>query len=82
VHSAAELGGVDVIAFAEQIPGRRIEGKGLDDLRGSPLAARVCTHVEMHHSASVMGEDQKDEQDLETDGWDSEKKSMETKSLT
>jgi hypothetical protein len=29
-----------------------------------------------------MGEDQKDEQDLETDGWDSEKKSMETKSLT
>ena len=26
----------------------------------------------MHHSAPVMGEDQKDEQDLETDGRDSE----------
>jgi len=72
VHSAAERGGVDVIAVAEQVPGRRVEGEGLDDLLGSPLAAGVCGHVEMHHSASVMGEDQKDEQDLETDGRDSE----------
>jgi len=36
------------------------------------LDVGVCGHVEMHHSASVMGEDQKDEQDLETDGRDSE----------
>ena len=72
VHSVAELGGVDVIAVAEQVPRRRVEGEGLHDLLGSPLAAGVCGHVEMHHSASVMGEDQKDEQDLETDGRDSE----------
>ena len=71
-YAVAKLGAVDIIAVTQQVPRSCVEREGLYDLLRSPLAGEICGHVEMHHSASVMGEDQKDEQHLEPDGRDSE----------
>ncbi len=71
-HSVAELSAVDVIAVAEQVPRSCVEREGLHDLLGSPLAGGIRGHVEVQNPASMMGEDQEDEQHLEADGGDSE----------
>ena len=70
VHSGPEWSAVCAIAVAEEVEGSCVEREGLHDLLGSPLAGGIRGYVEVQNLASMMGEDQEDEQDPETDGGD------------
>ena len=61
------------ITVPEQVPGRGLPGKGLDELLGRPLGGRVFGHVEMDHFSSPVGQDDQDEEHLEADRGDGEK---------
>jgi len=72
VHSGPEPPAVYAIAVAEQVAGGCVEREGLHDLPGSPLAGGIRGHVKVQNLASMMGEDQEDEQHLEANGRGSE----------
>src|SRR2546427_5192792 len=47
----------DAVAIADEKPGGRVVGEGLDNLLRRPSRGRGVGHVEMYDSAAVMEED-------------------------
>src|SRR5207245_4523458 len=52
-----KLSAEDAVAIADEKPGRRVVGEGLDNLLRRPSRGRGIGHVEMYDSAAVMEED-------------------------
>ncbi len=62
----------DGIAVAQQVARQLVEGKGLSQLLPRPLRGRVRGHVAVQNAPSVMGQNQKHIENLETYGRHSE----------
>jgi hypothetical protein len=45
------------IAVPEEIPGRRVPGKGLDQLLRRPLRGRMVGHIEVHNPTPMVRQD-------------------------
>jgi len=57
LHPLSKLSAEDAGAIADEKPGRRVVGEGLDNLLRRPSRGRGVGHVEMYDSAAVMEED-------------------------
>src|SRR3989442_3206298 len=57
LHPLSKLSAEDAVAIADEKPGRRVVGEGLDKLLRRPSRGRGVGHVEMYDSAAVMEED-------------------------
>jgi hypothetical protein len=56
------------IAIAQQVARQLVEGKGLPQLLSGPLRGRMRGHIEVNNATTVMSQNQKHVQDLETEG--------------
>jgi len=63
-HPAPEVGSVDGVAIAQELPRRHVPREGLDKLPGRPFRGRVLGDVAVQQAPSVVGEDDEDEEDL------------------
>jgi hypothetical protein len=59
IHSCPEIMAVDPIAIPYQIVRRGIVRKWLHDLLCRPCSGRVFRNIEMQHTSTVMGKDDK-----------------------
>src|SRR3989454_6654288 len=57
LHPLSKLSAEDAVAIADEKPGRRVVGEGLDNLLRRPSRGRGVGHVEMYDSAAVMEKD-------------------------
>jgi hypothetical protein len=71
-HLFSEVRAEDGIAVAQQVARQLVEGKGLSQLLPRPLRGRVRGHVAVQNAPSVMGQNQKHIENLETYGRHSE----------
>src|SRR5215472_266852 len=60
----AELLSVDAVTISQQISGRCVERKGFEHLLRRPFSGRMSRDVKVDNTPSVMGENDKDEQDF------------------
>ena len=67
----AELLPVNPISISQQIPRRRIEGKGFEHLLRGPFRGRVSRNIEMDNASSIMCENDKDKENFKPNGVDS-----------
>jgi hypothetical protein len=65
LDSRSEGQAIRTVAIPEQVALHRFPGERLGDLVGGPLGGRVLRHVEVHHPAPSVLEDDDDEQDPE-----------------
>ncbi len=72
VGRAAEDGGVDTVAIAEQEAGRHVVGPGFAQLLRCPGGGGVGGHVDVDNAPASVGEDHEHEQDAEGGGRDGE----------
>jgi hypothetical protein len=72
-HLVLEVLAEDGIAVAQQVAWELVEGKGLPQLLSRPLRGRVRGHLEVNNTTTVVGQNQKHVQDLETEGGHGEK---------
>jgi len=56
------------IAVPQQVARDLIQRKCIPRLLSRPLGGRVAGHIEVKNTATIMGQDQKDLKDVETDG--------------
>src|SRR5262245_33592526 len=68
----AELLAIDSISIAQQISRRRIKRKGFEHLLRRPFSGGMSCDVEVHDAASIVCEDNKNEEDFEPNGLDGE----------
>src|SRR5215470_3938493 len=68
----AELLTIDSISIAQQISRRGIKRKGFEHLLRRPFRRWTSCDVEVHDASSIVCEDNKNEEDLEPNGVDSE----------
>jgi hypothetical protein len=54
LHPLSKLSAEDAVAIADEKPGRRVVGEGLDNLLRRPSRGRGVGHVEMYDSAAVI----------------------------
>jgi len=64
LDTTVELLTVDTVAVTDHVFGRGVLRKCLDDLLGGPLCARVAGDVPVDDASAVMGEDEKDVEDV------------------
>jgi hypothetical protein len=57
LDSLLECRAVDRVPISEQIAGRCLPGKRVDDLLRGPLGRGVFRHIEVHDAPAVMGQD-------------------------
>ena len=67
-HLLSEVRAEDSIAVAQQVARQLVEGKGIPQLLPRPLRGRVRGHVAVENAPSVMGQNQKHIENLETEG--------------
>ena len=67
-----KIGAVDLISISEKKPRRRVPRKRLYDLLSRPPRCRVLGDMEVHDPASVVGEDNQDEEYVEPNRWNHE----------
>ena len=67
-HLVSEVLAEDGVAIAQQVAREWVEGKGLPQLLSRPLRGRVRGHVAVENAPTVMGQNQKDVKNLETEG--------------
>ena len=65
-HTRFELVPVDAISIANQEARDFVVGECFDNLLCRPLGRRVLGHVEVDHRSSVMSQDDKSEQNVES----------------
>ena len=63
-----EIGTVDAVAVAEQIPGRRFVRKGFDDLLSSPSCRRRLADIDMQDMSALKTHDNEDIEQTEGKG--------------
>ena len=68
LNTTAEVVAVDTVTVAHHVLGRRVLGKRLNDLLGSPVRAGVTGDVPMQDTPAVVGEDEKDVEDAKSRG--------------
>ena len=68
----AELLAIDSISISQQISRRHIKRKGLEHLLRRPFGRWMSCDVEVHDAASIVCEENKNEEDLEPNGVDGE----------
>ncbi len=60
----AELVAIDPVSISQQIAWRGIERKSFQHLVGSPFRRGMSCDVEVNNAATIMSEDNKDEEDF------------------
>ena len=60
-----EVSAVDAISIPQQVPRRRVRWKRIDHLLRRPLCRRMVRDIEMSNPATIVTENDEDEQDPE-----------------
>ncbi len=63
LQSVPKLLAVDLVTIAQEIGGRGLVRESVHDLLGGPVSDGVLGHIEVKHTAAVMGEHDEDEED-------------------
>ena len=63
---------VDAVAIAKEIGRRGVVREGIDDLLGGPGGGRMLGHVEVEDGAALVGQHNKDEEDVQVSGGNGE----------
>ena len=63
---------VDAVAIAKEIGRRGVVREGIDDLLGGPGGGRMLGHVEVEDAAALVGQHNKDEEDVQVSGGNGE----------
>jgi len=71
-HSIREIGSINLVLIAQQIPWSRILWKSLNHLLPRPKRGRMCRDVEVDDLPSVMPQDNETEEDSESNSRDGE----------
>jgi hypothetical protein len=62
--AALEVRSIDLVPITQEVARRAVPRERLHDLLSRPLGRGVCGHIEMEPPASLVCEDQEDEEDL------------------
>src|SRR5215468_1884854 len=71
-HPFSEVPAKDAVAVAQQVARDMVKGEGFSQLLTRPLSGWMATHVEVKNAPTIMSQDQKHVEYLETDGGDRE----------
>src|SRR5215470_17533888 len=71
-HPFSEVLAKDAVAVAQQVARDMVKRKGFSQLLTRPLSGWMATHVEVKNAPTIMSQDQKHVECLETDGGDRE----------
>jgi hypothetical protein len=72
VDATREVLTVDPVSIPEEVPRRRVLGKGLDQLARRPDGRGMIGDVEVEEFAAIVAENDEDEEEAEGEGGDNE----------